>query len=260
MPNAPALRLPDAVNKDYSFYDIQAHGVWGLIGDLQMPFHDRTTVELFVDRCVKEDVKGVILNGDIADFHQISRFDKRAGDPSYAEEIESVRGFLAWLRYKLGNKKRIVFKEGNHEERLYSYLYRKCPELWDLEELTLASLLHFSKHGIEHVADKRVIKFGEHLHIIHGHEYAFSIQNPVNPARGLFLRSKAIALTNHFHQTSEHTEPTLAGVQLACWSVGCACGLRPLYMPLNKWNNGFAMLEANPLVVRNYRVIAGKVV
>ena len=49
---------------------------------------------------------------------------------------------------------------------------------------------------------------------------------------------------------------------MACWSTGCLCDLHPRYMPLNKWNHGFAIVDldtAGGFSVRNFRIIDGKV-
>ena len=100
------------------------------------------------------------------------------------------------------------------------------------------------------------------LYLIHGHEYKFSISNPVNPARGLFLRAKTLAATSHFHQTSQHSERDLTGKVVSTWSIGCACNLRPSYSPINNWNHGFAICDLQAdgsFVLANLRVIDGRV-
>jgi len=37
-----------------------------------------------------------------------------------------------------------------------------------------------------------------------------------------------------------HTEMTIERKQISSWSIGCLCGLAPQFMPVNKWNHGFA--------------------
>lgn len=125
--------------------------------------------------------------------------------------------------------------------------------------LALGTIL---KYGVGHVADRRVIRLGK-LNVIHGHEYRPGVQAPVNPARGIFLRAKSAVLCGHFHNTSEHHEPTITGKPQGAWSVGCACALDPFYMPLNKWNRGFALVHVGrggDFRVENKRVINGEMV
>src|SRR5262249_32958456 len=150
----------------------------------------------------------------------------------------------------------------NHEERLLHYLMSRAPALFGLDVLTMDSLLKLSACGVEYVGDRRVVQAGR-LNVIHGHEYRPGITTPVNPARGRFLRAKSAALGGHFHQSSEHHEPTITGKPQGAWSVGCACGLSPPYMPLNRWNLGFALVHVGAqgdFEVRNLRVIGGQVV
>jgi len=117
-------------------------------------------------------------------------------------------------------------------------------------------------NGIEIIADKRYMKMND-LCVIHGHEYVGGISAPVNPARGLFLKGKVSCIQGHNHQTSEHTEPTMTGKMVTTWSLGCMSELHPAYMPLNKWNHGFAVVDLDDngldFEVRNKRVLKGKV-
>jgi hypothetical protein len=119
----------------------------------------------------------------------------------------------------------------------------KAPELLGVDRFEFKELFQLDKFGIELVEDKRVVKLGA-LNILHGHEYRFAISNPVNPARGLFLRCKAHAICGHFHQSSHHTEKTVEQKIIATWSTGCLCDLHPEYAPLNNWVHGFAFVES----------------
>ena len=137
----------------------------------------------------------------------------------------------------------------------------KAPELLDVPDFQLPSLLRFEDVGVEEVRDKRPIKLGK-LSVIHGHEYSFAISNPVNPARGLFLRARVNAVMSHLHQSSNHSESDMDGDITTCWSTGCLCGLHPLYRPLNKWNHGFCFADIGAdgaFEMWNPRIIDGRV-
>ncbi len=256
----PAPQLPEPLPRSETFFDAEVTGWAGVINDLHFPFHDRKTIELFFAEARKLKASCVVLNGDILDCHELSRWDKTPDDPRYVTEVTMGREFLAYGRHRLP-KARFIYKDGNHDERLYKYLARQAPALWGLDVLTLPSLLNFDDHGVEHVTDKKVIRVGK-LNVLHGHEYPGQ-SSPVNPARGLFLRAKSVAMAGHNHQTSEHHEPDISGKPQAAWSVGCACDLTPKYMPLNKWNLGFAFVKVaadGTFEVRNLRVLNGRVV
>jgi len=159
----------------------------------------------------------------------------------FAEEIKTCKLFLEWLRNQFP-KAEIIFKQGNHEERYDSYMFLKAPELLGLPNFEFNTILDFQRLNIAEVKDMRPIKFNE-LFVIHGHEYKFAISNPVNPARGLYLRSKVNSITNHFHQSSSHSEKDIEDKITSCWSLGCLSDLHPDYMPLNKHNHGFGIVE-----------------
>ena len=65
----------------------------------------------------------------------------------------------------------------------------------------------------------------------------------------------------HHHQTSEHTETTLDGRTVTCWSTGCLSELHPDYARVNRWNHGFAFVETHrdQFTVSNKRIRNGSV-
>lgn len=261
-PPVPEPLIPAPVDRTYQPFIIDTPGWWLILSDVHLPYHDCRTIELAIAEAKANKVVGVLLNGDILDMHGLSRFDKDPTAPRYIQEREAGLQLLSYVRYHVGKQARIVWKEGNHEERLIAYLLSHAPALFGIEELGFHSLMKLREQGVEWVGDRRVIRLGK-LNVVHGHEYRPTIQAPVNPARGLFLRAKSLALCGHFHQTSEHHEPNIAGKSQGAWSTGCACQLHPLYLPLNRWNLGFCMVHVGAdggFAVRNLRVVDNEVV
>lgn len=253
--------LPGAILAEYVPFVIDTPGVWLVLGDVHLPYHDRPTLELAVGEAKRRNAVGVILNGDLLDSHEISTHDKDPSAPRYVEEIEVARKFLAWARGQFP-RGRVVFKEGNHEERLSRYILNRAPALFGLDGLDLPSLVKLADVGGEFVGDRRVIGLGR-LNIVHGHEYPGGAASPVNPARGLYLKARSVALCGHHHQTSEHHARNIRGKAEAAWSVGCACFLSPRYSPLNNWNLGYAMVDVSTdgtFGVENRRVFGGRTV
>ncbi len=136
----------------------------------------------------------------------------------------------------------------------------KAGELNGVDEFELENIIKSRAEGIEIIKDKRIIKAGA-LNIIHGHEFGGSVFSPVNIARGLFLRGKVSAMQGHNHQTSEHTESNMNGEIVTTFSLGCLSELNPAYLPINKWNHGFSMvdIDGESFDVRNKRIFKGKV-
>lgn len=212
-----------------------------ILADAHIPYHNRKSLLSSIDYGRRNGADLVILNGDTLDAFAVSFWEKDPRKRDFSGELKTIREFLGCLR-KTFPKARIIYKIGNHEERYERYMRVKAPELLGLNEFKIESLLHLDKHGIELVSEMRPIRLGE-LNILHGHEYKFAISNPVNPARGLFLRTKAYALCGHFHQSSYHTDKTVEQKVIATWSTGCLCDLHPDYMPMNNWCHGFAFVE-----------------
>ena len=228
-------------------------------GDIHAPFYNRPAIIAAIERAKKAGVDFILLNGDTLDCHAISRWETDPRKRNFAGEVESVRSVLTTFRAEFPDAK-IVFKMGNHEERYQSYMQVKCAEFLDVDDFQFEKLLRFEENNIEMVTDRRPIRLGQ-LNVLHGHEYRFSMSNPVNPSRGMFLRGCAHALVSHFHQTSQHSQNTLEDDSISCWSTGALCDMHPNYMPLNKWNLGAAIVGINAdggFEVDNFRIVKGK--
>jgi predicted phosphodiesterase len=228
-----------------------------VLSDIHIPYHDSDALALAVE--YGKDCDVIILNGDILDFYQISRFGKELDRMSVQQEVDVCREFLEDLRDWFPEAK-IVFKQGNHEVRLGRYLTSQARELADIYALGLESLLGLEDLDIAFVKSAKIM-LGK-LAVLHGHELPMGILGPVNPARGVFLKAKASAIVGHWHFTSEHGEPDLHREETACWSTGCLCDLQPDYMPHNRWNHGFAIVDVDDdggFTVHNHRIIGGKV-
>lgn len=232
--------LPESEEVNYEPYIIKGHKKVGVLSDIHIPYHSIEAVTIAIDYLKKEKVDAVILNGDTLDFYQLSRFDKDPRKRSFAHELEAGRKFLESIQMAL--KCPIYFKIGNHEARYEKYLMIKAPELLDISEFRLEYLLQFDKYNTRLVSDKTIMKLN-HLNVIHGHEFANGVFSPVNVARGLYMKGKVSAIQGHNHQTSSHTESDMNGKMTTTWSLGCLCELHPAYMPLNKWNYGFGIVE-----------------
>jgi hypothetical protein len=188
----------------------------------------------------EEKVDAVLLNGDTIDCHTLSRFMKDPKKRDFKYELDTLRSFFDILDKVLGAK--IYFKIGNHEARYEHFLYQKAGELVGIEDFEFANLIKARERGIQMIESNRFMKLNE-LNGIHGHEYIGGISAPVNVARGLYLRGKVSAFQGHNHATSEHTETDMNGKVTTTWSIGCLSELHPAYMPLNRWNHGFAYVE-----------------
>jgi len=253
--------LPETDETEWLPYDIpKAVTRLLILSDVHIPYHNIEAVTLALQYGKEKKVNGIMLNGDILDFYGLSSFEKDPRKRRFSEELEMGRQFLRILRKEFDGVP-IYFKLGNHCERYERYLRVKAPELLDVSEFRLDVLLKFGEIGVELIDSMRIVHFGK-LNIMHGHEFGRSVFSPVNPARGLFTRTKENCIIGHHHQTSSHAETSLNGDVINTWSTGCLSELHPSYMPINKWNLGFAYVEREPdgqFTVHNHTIIKGKV-
>lgn len=255
------VTMPASKAEKWEPYDLGVVGRVGVLSDIHVPYHSEVALQAAVDHLNAKKIDALVLNGDIADFYSISRFDKNPKRRDFKGEVEQVRQLLAWLRQEFP-KIPIVYKAGNHEERWTAWLWQRAPEISDDERTGLDQWLDFPKHDITLVDDKRPIMAGE-LPILHGHEKQRGIAAPVNQARGAFMAFHHTVLEGHGHRTSGHCEPDMFGREVFCWSTGCLCDLRPEYAKFNKYNWGAALVDVHAdgsFDVCNFRITAdGKV-
>lgn len=234
------------------------------LSDIHYPFHDERALTAAIEYGMKHDPAIVLLDGDVIDCHDLSDYERDPRHRYTETELGMIAGELAQLRQAFP-KARILWKSGNHEDRLKRYLMRRAPDLFGLPNMDVPGLVCMvggagAMERVEWIDSKRVIRCG-HLALLHGHEFGGG-GGGVNPARWLFLRAGENAICGHFHRTSEHSEPSLSRQQRGAWSTGCLCEMSPAYMPHNKWNHGFAWIEVEAsgnFRVKNIRIIDGAI-
>jgi predicted phosphodiesterase len=255
----PSLELPRSIAQEWTPFKLGA--TRNLVcSDLHLPYHDDEAIALMLSHAKKFNPDGIVLNGDVCDFFSVSRWDRDPRQVNLKREIEITKEFLRYLRQQFP-KASIVWKMGNHEERWEHFLWKKAPELLDVAEFDFGSIFGLPNLGIELVRDQRFIMAGK-LPILHGHEYPKGLTNPVNQARGMFLRGLECAIAGHGHRSSEHAETTMLGHLITCWSTGCLCNLTPAYARINKSNHGFAFVlndRDGGFEVQNKRIYKGRV-
>ena len=253
--------LPDSDEDDWPPFELpKACTRILLLSDIHVPYHNIEAITKAIEYGKANNINCIVFNGDTVDCYSLSRYEKDPRKRKFGAELEATRQLLNVFRKEFDGVP-MYFKLGNHEERFEAYMRIKAPELLGCADFTLDTLLRFGELGCTLIQDKRVIKAGK-LNILHGHEFGNSTFSPVNPARGYYMRAKASVICGHNHQTSEHSENNLEGKIVTTWSTGCLCEMHPQYMPINKWNHGFAFIEVfedGGYEVSNLKVINGKI-
>lgn len=250
------LAMPKSMAEAWSPHRMNVIGNVGIMSDVHVPYHSEIAVAAAVGFLKDQELSGLLLNGDIADFYAISRYMKDPKQRDFKGELEAVRDFLAYLRQEFPDIP-IVYKTGNHEERWQHWLWQHAAEISDDPRMSLTAWLGFTEHNIELVEDKRPVLLGK-LPVLHGHELPSGMAAPVNVARGAFMKTLSTVMVGHSHRTSNHAESDMWHKETGCWSTGCLCDLRPEYARINRWNWGFAMVaihKGGAFDVHNYRVM-----
>lgn len=227
-----------------------------ILSDVHLPYHAKKPLEIAIQHGVDSNVDAVLLNGDFMDFYSVSRHEKDPRQRRFDKEIEMGREMLQLLRETFKGCQ-IWWKLGNHEERWETFMWRKAPELVGISDFEVDAWMHTDKYNVKVIRDQLPIRINR-LTVLHGHEYRWAISNPVNAARGMFMRAQVPVLSGHLHQTSEHTETNLHDKICTCWSSGCLMNLHPRYSRINpKWNHGFAVVDTtgdDDFTVHNKRI------
>ena len=249
--------MPKSMAEPWTPHIMDVLGPVGIISDVHVPYHSETAVAAAIGYLKEQNLSGLLLNGDIADFYAISRYMKDPAQRDFKGELDAVRAFIAWLRQEFPTIP-IVYKTGNHEDRWRHWLYQHAAEISDDPRMSLCAWLDLDAQGVTMVDDQRPVMLGK-LPVLHGHELPKGMAAPVNVARGAFLRTLSTVLVGHSHRTSNHAESDMWHHETACWSTGCLCDLRPEYSVVNRWNHGFAMAtvhKGGAFDVQNYRVMS----
>lgn len=229
--------------------------------DLHIPYHDPEAVRLMLEFAVTDKATDFcIVNGDFNDFYRLSRWEQDIRNRDVNGELELGDQMLSVL---LEHFPVVWLKLGNHDAWYERYLRVKAPELLGIADYHLESLYHLPDRGIKLVQQHEIIHAG-HLTIVHGHEFKVGTSNPVNAARGLYLRCGGSAICGHWHQPSHHSAGTIRGKRIGAWATGCLCTLTPEYDPTAfiRWAHGFAVLEldsSGEFEVDNHTIVEGKV-
>lgn len=253
------IDMPKSWNpKSYDYH--LAPGLWLILSDLHVPFHEIKPLEAAIQAGQAEKIDGIFFNGDFQDASAVSYWPTRHRD--WMKEVEQVIDMLDFIGQEFP-KIPIVYKPGNHEYRLPRYYLSNAPDLIDSPVTALEVTLGLSERGIEFLDYFQKVMAGK-LPIFHGHEFSF-LSRAVNPARGLFLRAKTYAACSHCHSVSEHNAKNVFDELLSTWSFGCLCDLHPDWNPYgNDWGWGFAFINVEKngdFEVVNKRVLpSGQVV
>jgi predicted phosphodiesterase len=206
------------------------------IADLHIPYQKSSAVNKAIGIGKKAKCQGVVILGDLVDFHKVSRYRHDADAKDIRQELKFARHWLRVLKLEFSN---VWYIPGNHEDRLDAYIADNAPSLGVLEELRLENLLKLDEIGVKYVPG--FIHCGD-ISFLHGHEFRIS---GMDPARKLFGKMKRSAICGHLHRPDSYYTRDGAGNMLHCHVLGHLGKESPAYMPRNDWQHGCAVVSVN---------------
>jgi len=186
--------------------------------DVHIPFHHQRLLRFWLDFVERTKPDGVDILGDLIDCYTISRFDKNpARRHTLRQEIEQARLFLAMLWQRVPDAE-IRYSEGNHEDRLRKYLWRKANDLADLEGLTIPELLHLDELNISWHTGRFPYRVGDVIYQ-HGNRIRKSAGHT---AEAISQEAEHTVICGHSHRQGFIPHVTRRGYR-AGYEGGCLC-------------------------------------
>jgi|GEM_PF-2122241 len=206
------------------------------ISDIHFPYHNKTLIEstLLLMQDINPHV--VVINGDVNDFFQLSRFNQGLERlDELQEEIDMGVEFRRALRDMLPNA---VIREnlGNHDERILSYIENNARSLSSLRALKPEALL-----GLE---DLEITLFGRAGHRIRP-EFVFEHGHVVRSDAGASAKARLTntlisGMMGHTHRMAEY--PKFGYRNLTWYEQGCLCARNADYkIGETNWQPGIAV-------------------
>jgi len=227
--------------------------------DHHFPYQTNAAIEAWMEYGVQQNVNCIFLNGDLMDFHQISKHEKDPRKRSVKQEFEAADQFLSSLR-KTFPEALIYWLKGNHDIRWEKFLQQKAHEIWDDSYFHLEERLGLNQKKITMIDDKRIVMAGR-LMITHGHILTASGKNPAEKAlnkAGQSIMMGHLHRYDYFERTTAHKES-----KQQAWVVPCLCELSPDYNVISNSQHGFAHIkvkENGNFNVKVHIIEAGKII
>lgn len=213
------------------------------------PTHDRAAIDLALRLITEVEPTDVVLLGDNLDFAPLST--RWPVEDAQRQVTRLALMEYRWLLQRLvevsGNA-RIIYCEGNHEERWSKYLKERAGELVSVVP-TLPSLLTLSDLGIEWVPYRAEAWLWERIRVIHGEVVR---AGGGATAAAVLAKETHSVVYGHIHRAEVARRRTTApGGEAYVWAMspGCLCrvdGAVPGSTPRTDWQQGVGVITSAP--------------
>lgn len=222
--------------------------IMGIMADAHLPFEDTRSYDLTLDIFEDLRVDEIVINGDFADFYNVSSHEKnRDITVDFVYEIEYVKEKLKEMRKRFPDAK-IVYLEGNHETRLLRYISKNAYELFGTQIIKVRELLGLDQEGIDFIPYGPYQKYtptSTDLYIRHE-----PLQSGKFSAIGSLEKATTSIMFGHIHRPQFGQLVGLNGNILKGYSLPCLCDIKHPVMKYvqthHQWSQGFAVIRTFP--------------
>lgn len=211
-----------------------------VVSDLHVPFENKELVESAVRLAKKTKPHRIVVNGDLLDMNEISRFARPSEITlgGLQEQFDAGHKVLSKFR-KAAPDAQIEFTVGNHEDRFERFL-SNFPPLAGLRSMTLKNQLGLDKLNIRY-HDGSGFRLRSNLIVKHG---TYVRKYSGWSAKAEMESAMLNGVSGHTHRLNVFTK---SGYQSLTWAEGgCLCGLNPSYVVGKPdWQNGCLMIHAS---------------
>ena len=226
-----------------------------LLSDIHIPYHCMKSLTLALEYGLNPEngINCIVLNGDVMDFHRISKHQTDLRKRSVPQEFDAANSFLHTLREKFPSTP-IYWLKGNHDIRWEKYLQLYAPQIWEDSHFSLETRLGLKSKNITLIGDTTLVMAGNLL-ITHGHHL---ISGGANPAKRAFLKAGQSVIMSHLHRRDYFKKRNAMKTKTEeAWVTGCLCELSPDYYIISDSDNGFAHItikKDSSYIVKNYEI------
>lgn len=231
-----------------------------LLSDIHIPYHCTSSISTAFEYGLRPEnkINCIFLNGDVIDFHRISRHETDLRKRSVPQEFDSANKFLTKLR-ELFPEIPIYWLKGNHDIRWEKYLQQYATQIWEDNYFSLETRLGLKSKNIQIIQDNVLVMAGQLL-ITHGHHL---IKGGQGPAKRALAKAGQSVIMSHLHRRDYYKKRNATKThEEQAWVTGCLCELSPDYHIISDSENGFAHISIdgkNNFFVRNFEVLKGQI-
>lgn len=227
------------------------------MSDFHVPYHDVALVDSALALLKKVKPHRVVLNGDINDFFQLSRFNvNKERMEELQEEIDEGVELRKRIRAVCPNA-HLVENEGNHDSRIKTYVKLNAQALGSLRVLEPANLFHWSELEIDSFPGAGFRQRRNFL-IKHG---SYVRQDVPATAKVELQHAGISGVSGHTHRLGTYRK---VGYDPKQWTEqGCLCRLDPDYVTgVPNWTHGMVIAQfstrSDAFVVDEIQTIDGR--